>query len=218
MQLNLDAILPDEVTYDRKSKRFRYTESGRFVSRERTLELQRSFIDKLTEQLKGFAQPLVDGEIGAQRDTAETLKKIHLNQAAIARGGVDNLTEKDLGQVGATLKKQYYQGKDENTGKRYGLRHLVNDIKNLDLSVAKVAYRLGLYAKSGKISYYQTELNAKLDEGFTTKKRALTPGHVHCIDCIRYDSLGYVNISDSLPFPTQRCECRVNCECEMKYQ
>lgn len=220
--LNIDAILPDNVLYDRESKRFRYAETGRFVSRQETLSLQTDFVTTLTERLKGFAEALVNGDnnesIAASVDAADTLKKIHLNQAAIARGGVDKLTSEDLGRTGNILRNQYYRGKDPDTGQRFGLKHLINDIKAKGLSVEKVRYRLGLYAQSGKLSYYQTEEQVKISNGFTLKKRRLTPGHIHCQSCIRYDGFGWINIGDSLPFPTQQCECHTNCKCVMEYR
>lgn len=217
-QKNSDSILPDDVRFDPQTKRFRYIKSGRFASRSDTLELQRTFITQLEEDLVNLALDLKQGKIGAYRDAANVLKRIHLNHAAIAKNGVDKLSQRDLGLIGSILKQQYYQGKDNVTDKKFGLKHLINDIQEQDLSEARIRQRLRLFAQSGEISFYRIQLDRRTEEGYTEKKRSLTPGHEHCPSCIAYDARGFVPISDSLPLPKQDCQCHTNCKCVMVYR
>lgn len=222
---NLDAVLPSEIYYDRVTKRYRYSGGvigspikGTFISRPDIINLQKKFLNTLTKDFINLAPKILSGQIGAYKEAAEILKKIHMSNAVIKAGGIDKLSQSSLGSIGNVLKNQYYRGIDDN-GQPFGLKYLLKDATgNPPLSERMLRYRLEMYAKSGEISGHIAAQNVAKDEGKTEVKRLLNPGE-NCPDCIRYASLGWNRLIDKiLPFPKTMCVCRANCNCDMIYR
>lgn len=173
------------------------------------------------KELVGYAQRIKDGEIGIYRDVANTLKQIHILNALDVRAieKPTDLSNSELGLIGSILKKQYYQGTDENSGKKFGLKWLFRDVANQDLSIAMIEHRLNLYAQSGGITRNSVEIRNEVIEGKTEKRRILGKTDCHCDDCVRYADAGWVPItSNEIPIPMLKCQCRTNCLCTLSYR
>lgn len=224
-KLFLDA-LASEIYYDPVVKRYRYKASdvpgapikGFFVSREKALQLQRTYLEKSIKEFVALSPRIKAGEIGVYKESAELLKRIHVSNAIIAAGGIDKINNSELGTIGNILKKQYYQGKDFETGKPFGLKHMFADVAaDPDYSVAKLTQRLGMYAQSGEITYETIRQSKQIEIGLTEMKRVLGATHDHCSPCLGYASAGWQPIGE-LPLPKTACTCRMNCKCNVLYR
>lgn len=205
----------ETVYYDSKSKRYKYKGNQRFVSREVVTQLIDRKIEEEKFNMRTFASKIQRKEIGSYTDLANTLKKIHILEVAKAKGGFEKITDSDLGVIGSILKKQYYQGKDKETGKKYGLKFLIEE--SVTQSTVLVENRLGMYGESGKLSAFSVIQNDAKSKGKTLMKRILGVTDFHCGDCLRYASLGFQKIGE-LPLPTQACSCFTNCKCSVVYE
>jgi hypothetical protein len=90
------------------------------------------------------------------------------------------MTSEDYLAIGRLLKVQYYDGRDAETDRRFGLKHLAAELKAGTVSPAMLSYRLGLYADSGKISFYEMERRSRQDEGKTEARRLLANADRSC--------------------------------------
>lgn len=224
LKFNWDA-LPSEIYYDYKVKRFRFSggspaspQRGTFISRADAIELQRNYLSRITREFVSLAPRIISGEIGVYKEAGELLKKIHLSNTIIEAGGIDRLTQSQLGTIGNILKKQYYAGKDDETGKSYGLKHLFKEVAATpDYSKSMLTNRLTMYAESGKISGSTVKQSIELLNGKTEMKRILGATDAHCEDCLRYASASYQPIG-VLPLPKTACRCRTRCLCTVVYR
>lgn len=205
--------LADDVYFDRTSRRYKYKDTNQFASREAVIKLQEKFLARKEQEFIKLTSRIKAGEVGVYKELSQTLKQIHISNAIIERGGIDRLTSSDLGIIGNLLKKQYYSGKDEETGKPYGLKYLLRDAPGL--SEAQLSQRLKLYVESGKITASILARNEAVSNGLIYAQRFLNPAE-HCQDCIYYASLGR-QLIEFLPVPKTRCKCRNNCKCTIRY-
>lgn len=222
----MDAALAENIYYDVAAKRYRYSNpsnvpgipiSGTFVSRKEIIRLQQNYLEKVTSEFLSLSPRMLRGEIGIYREAGDLLKKIHVSNAIIAADGIDRLSQSQLGKVGAILKKQYYSGVGELTGKKYGLKHLLKQAQNGEMSQAMLNYRLRLYAQSGAISGEVVKETAAREKGLREERRYLGATHDHCTECLEYAARGWVPIGTNPP-PKVRCTCGTNCKCRKEYR
>lgn len=203
------------IVFDQKTKRYREQPSNRFVSRDKAVTFHKEFVEKQKERLISFSSDIKAGKIGTMRDVAETLKSIHISNAIIAANGIDRLDNSQLGTIGNILKKQYHLGKDEKTGKRFGLKFLFQDAPNIN--ELELQRRLSMFALSGEITGGVVSQQVALREGKTEMRRLLGVTDYHCDDCLNYANLGWQTIG-KLPIPKQKCRCLTNCACQVSYR
>lgn len=215
----LDA-LPD-VVFDYRTNRWKYRDSKKFASMEAVRSLAAKEIDRKTKDLDSIGKRLVSGEINssqASREMANALKSIHLSGMVMALDRQDDLQPGLFGQVGRELKRQYYQGKDWETGKPYGLKWLIRDWlqgQGTPGNDERIIRRLKLYGESYRTSYWQAKVSVAKFNGKTMAKRVLGKAE-HCVQCPEYSARGWVPISEVIP-PTASCQCRVRCKCSLIY-
>ena len=213
MKINQDAINP-LYTFDAKSKRYRYKDTGKFLSKEAALNITRRFIEREKNNLIGLADRLESGEIDLvqfQIKATEHLKHIHVSQAVLGADGSHHLTSNDFLWIGRNLKKQYYSGIGED-GKRYGIKHFAMEINAGTVTPAKLRQRLAMYADSGQAAYWQMKRTRATDTPYEV--RVLDPGARHCDNCIEYAARGPQPIGE-LPLPSVACACRTRCRCSL---
>ena len=222
----IDAALVDNIYYAPRVKRYRYKNennvpgqpiTGTFVSRSEVIGLQKKYLTKITSEFVGLAESIARGDIGVYKRAGELLKKIHMSEAIISANGIDKLSNQQLGKIGSVLKKQYYAGKDEFTGKSYGLKHLFKEHQIGKISDKMLKHRLNLYSQSGKISGNIIKDIAAKENGLRQERRRLGATHQHCPECLLYNSYGWVGIG-TLPPPMVACRCRTNCKCYKEYR
>lgn len=207
-----------QFQWDTRVKRYRVTEGagkGDFISREAILSLTREAIAANKIQLIALADELTDGKLTLkqfQLEAARQVRLIHTQQAAIAAGGFDRVTPEMWLSVARELQRQYRTGRDIETGKRYGLKWLCEDIKNGKVSLPQLRQRLALYANSGKASFWEIDTQVQFNKGLTHGIRKLGKAHKHCSPCILYSTYPPQPLQ-SIIRPTQQCDCGPNCVC-----
>ena len=213
MEFNLDGVIPN-VNFDSRVKRYRYIDTGQFLSKEAALSITKRFIEREKNNLIGLADRLESGEIDLvqfQIKATEHLKHIHVSQAVLGADGSHHLTSNDFLWIGRNLKKQYYSGIGED-GKRYGIKNLSIEIDNGTVSPARLRQRLAMYADSGQAAYWQMKRTRATDTPYEV--RVLDPGARHCDNCIEYAARGPQPIGE-LPLPSVACACKTRCRCSL---
>lgn len=197
---------PDFI-WDNRTGRYRYVDSGRYVSREAMLSLTRRSIEASRREVTALGQALINKQITLedwQRQTATRLRSLHMRNALLARGGADRMRPQDYLQVGRTLKEEY----------RY-LRNFAQDINNGSLSQAQFIARLAMYSDRGRVSFDKSEQDVFQEQGYLYMQRFLGNAN-HCPECPEYASRGIQPIG-TLPLPTEACRCRAHCKCTVRY-
>lgn len=213
----------DEFIWDKATGRYRFrtgAAKGQFAPRTAVLALTRANIQARSQELIDLGDSLSNGDIDLldfQLSAAKLLKRIHVQSSILGASGIDNMTDADWLRVGRTLKTQFRSGKDPTTGKRFGLKWLANDIKQGTVTPAQLRYRLGLYAKSGMLSYYQSQAAKQKSQGMTEVRRLLGVTDDHCPECVGYHQQGWVTIAD-LVLPGTQCSCKHNCLCSLEFR
>ena len=187
----------------------RYRYKGRFISKADALSKVQQSIDDGIEQMMAIAQrpdlSMADIEI----EGAKVLKRIAIGQAVLGAGGFEELTNADLGRVGAWLKTQYYSGKGEDD-KPFGLRFLARDWNAGKVSNAQLAARLKLFGKAGKQMYWAAWSSRQRGGLF---KRVLGDTDNHCQFCVEQSRMPPRSI-EAIPL-IGCCSCFGNCRCSI---
>jgi hypothetical protein len=207
----------DEFYFDRKVGQYRSRSNDAILPREAVFDLTRANISVQSETLIELADQLADGTLSLRKfqfQAGDLLRRIHTQSAILGRGGIDKMKPKDWLQVGRELVKQYYAGRDPETGKRFGLKHLATEIKKGLVSLPQLRNAMRQYADSGKVSYWQAAIATAKEQGTPYAIREL--GDVeHCDDCPRLAALPPLPL-DQITKPTQGCACRTNCKCRLR--
>jgi hypothetical protein len=193
--------------YDPISGRYRGA-NGRFLSARAVEALVDGRINKLGTELRRFTRMLGDGDITLdqwQASVREALKLVHVQAAIIGNGGRETMGAADWGRIGQRLRVEYAY-----------LQNFANDLLGARVSTAQSLARIGLYAQSVRSTYWEGTTIRSEKQGYSLMRRILDGQAEHCQDCLDYAARGVVSIG-SLPLPGQRCACRANCRCSVKY-
>jgi hypothetical protein len=193
--------------YDPISGRYRGA-NGRFLGARAVEALVDGRINRLGAELRRFTTMLADGSITLdqwQGSVREALKLVHVQAAIIGNGGRETMGAADWGRIGQRLRVEYAY-----------LQGFANDLLGGRVSVAQSLARIGLYAQSVRGSFWEGTSIRQEKQGYTLMRRILDSQAKHCQDCLNYAARGMVPIS-SVPLPGQRCACRANCRCSVKY-
>jgi len=193
--------------YDPISGRYRGA-NGRFLSARAVEALVDGRVNKLGTELRRFTRMLADGDITLdqwQGSVREALKLVHVQAAIIGNGGREAMGAADWGRIGQRLRVEYAY-----------LQNFANDLLGARVSSAMALARIGLYAQSIRGSFWEGTTIRSEKQGYSLMRRILDSQAEHCQDCLDYAARGMVSIG-SLPLPGQRCACRANCRCSVKY-
>lgn len=163
-------------------------------------------IDKAKREMVEISRQFQRGEINLtewQIKMAATIKKINLGSVAIARGGFDKLTVKDLGRAGNAVKAQYQY-----------LNRFAFDIEQ-GLSQAKIEARAAMYAEAARGTYTESDRAVNKEAGYTEERRVLNAAE-HCSQCKELAAKSWQPIG-TLP-KLGSTICRVNCRCSWEYR
>lgn len=197
-------------TYDKGSQRYRNSDTGRFVSRSTVTSLLDQQVGKLESRLDNLYDAYAKGDItpGVYAERMRTeVRRAHLQQAALAKGGWEQLDQSDYGRVGQALKQIYPK-----------IVGTTRDIQNGDVSEAQAKQRNVAYAGSGRRVHYAIEQNnAKAAEPgkIMVEQRILDPQAQHCEGCLNYAEMG-IQRAGTLPVPGDACRCGDNCRCGIR--
>jgi hypothetical protein len=193
--------------YDPISGRYRGA-NGRFLSARAVEALVDGRINKLGAELRRFTRMLSAGDITLdqwQGSVREALKLVHVQAAIIGNGGRETMRANDWGRIGQRLRVEYAF-----------LQGFARDLLDGRVSSAMADRRIQLYAQSVRSTYWEGTAIRSEKQGYSLMRRILDAQAKHCENCLAYAARGVVPIG-SLPLPGQRCQCRANCKCSVKY-
>lgn len=140
-----------------------------------------------------------------EKRAAKLVRELAILQGTLGTGGAERMTGRDRKNLDGWLKKQLYDGVGNN-GKRYGIRHLVNDLRN-GMSIAQLRNRLRKYARNSRQAFWTTFQNHAGPYGV----RVLDPQAEHCQCCINEARKPPMFISQIRLIGD--CDCYDGCKC-----
>lgn len=189
--------------YDKEVQRYRWADTKRFLSAEAVENLTVLKIDQIKQDLGTIGQLLIDRKINLQtweKQTASTIKDLHLQFYLLGIGGLKQITQRDYGIVGQEMLNQYAY-----------LRGFSEDLISAGMSIAQFENRVSLYADAARGTYQRARQEAHLRAGYLFERRIRTKIE-SCPECVSYALSGWQAIG-SLPLPTKQCSCKMKCGC-----
>lgn len=194
-------------TFDPKSQRYRYKDSGKFVSAEAVRNLSEKYIDHLKTDIGTIVDKLVEGKINVatwEETTARALKDLHIGLYTLGRGGLKQVSARDYGIIGSELKKEYQY-----------LRGFSQDILAGKMSEAQLRDRVSKYVDSSYSTYELGSCESHRSAGYNWERR-IRNAAVSCDSCVVYSSRGWQPLG-TLPNIGSECECKSRCRCHKEY-
>lgn len=207
--------MPAEIlrgyTYDRRASRFRDTTRGQFVSRSRILELLDLQVNRAERRLGDIVTAMHEGQLSTvygQVLMRDELRRLHLQNAALGRGGFDRLSFREYGRAGQMLREDYQR-----------MTNLTNDIANGRVTLPQALNRVHGYVGSARVNFLEAERDAAREgaasRGVQLEERRRLGASEHCRDCVRWAGLGWQSLG-TLPLPGQQSVCSRNCRCTLE--
>lgn len=119
--------MPGPWQWDDRSKRYRDTATGRFITQHKAVTLRDFYIEAKKSDMDTLSRRFINHDIDLQQWVLEMRRQVKdtfINEYMLARGGRNNMTFADWGRVGAMLKKQYQYAagfaRDIDSGKMSG--------------------------------------------------------------------------------------------------
>jgi hypothetical protein len=163
----------------------------------------------LSDRLQAGQISLQEWYDGMKRET----KMLHMAQAALARGGFEQMRPKDWERVEQIVAAQWNGVEDAFPG----LRSFAEDIRNgrygnAPLSSGVLA-RAGQYADAGRATYENERLVARMETGPREAKRVRGFAD-SCRDCIMWAALDWISAEEMLAkYPIGASVCGARCWC-----
>jgi hypothetical protein len=193
--------------YNLKSQRYQDKKTGQFLSEDRVIELTESYIAQQQEILVELGDRLIEGTINAKEwedQFAKTLKEVLVNSYALGRGGMKQMTARDLGTTSGIMREQYLY-----------LRNFTQEIMRGRLTIAQFQARQNLYIEKAYSVYWQGVVEAHRAEGYLYEKDLLTPGE-NCSSCATIAARGWVRLGTNPAIGVDRI-CKNNCRCRKQF-
>lgn len=174
--------MPSTIRYawDERTLRFRDQLSGRYVQHRkiftqfnRVVIVSDRRINRLVEQYRGREITLSAFKSGMR----EEIKSLHIAQALITNGGLDRMTPKLWGEVGAHLRKEYAHLNDFITQVARG---------KIKRESGRLKQRARSYTANAREQFWKTTTRRFLEREdlIVTARRHLGPvGTEHCRGC-----------------------------------
>lgn len=194
-------------TYDLKSHRYRSEETGRFLSAKAVEALTEAYIAQQKEKLVSLGDRFISGKIDARQwedQFAKTLKEVLVNSYALGRGGMKQMTSRDLGITSAMMREQYLY-----------LRNFTNETMRGRLTEAQFRARQNLYIEKAYSAYWMGRLEAHRAAGYLYERDIIQPGE-NCSSCLRIAARGWVRLGTNPPIGVDRI-CKNNCRCRKEF-
>jgi hypothetical protein len=193
--------------YNLKSQRYQSKKSGQFLSAGAVETLTENYIAQQQDKLVALGDRLISGEINTREwedDFAKTLKEVLVNSYVLGRGGMKQMTSRDLGITSGIMREQYLY-----------LRNFASEIMRGRMSIAQFKARQNLYIEKSYSVYWMGRLEAFKAEGYLYERDILTPGE-SCVSCVRIAGRGWVRLGTNPAIGVDRI-CKNNCRCRKEF-
>lgn len=195
--------------FDFRTQRYRYQDTGKFVSKEAVNFITQKRVNLSKTELNRISEQLINKELSvrnAHKEALLELKNLHTQEYLLGRGGSANMTPEDYQQLNTVVTQQSLY-----------LQKFFEDIANGTQTPAKIRQRMQAYSASGTLALRKGELQSRQVAGYEEMLRELGATDQHCMDCVNYASLGWQAIG-TLPLPMEDCQCVTNCKCTVRYR
>lgn len=132
-----------KFTWDKAAKRFRDSDSGKYLSQEKVESLVEASRVDAAKRLTNLADQMATESISLdewEKQFRQIIKQESLIEYGVGRGGFKQMTQSDYGRVGRYLRDQYEY-----------LRNFKKAVA--DLSDAQIKVRSQMYASASKYMY-----------------------------------------------------------------
>lgn len=159
----------------------------------------------------------LQGDIITLQEWYDSMKRevkiLHMAEAALARGGIDQMTLADWERVEGIIAGQY----NGVPGEFPGLRAFGIDIQKGRYGKTRLneAFnrRASMYSNAGRATFENERLTAMVASLTREAKRVLAAAD-HCEDCVRWAALGWIPANEMLEkYPIASSVCGANCFC-----
>jgi hypothetical protein len=195
--------------FDSASQRFRYTSgdrSGQFVSQAKIKDIvDREYIRSQKTVLGTIGDRLISGELELadwETEVAQALKTLHINSYTLGKGGIERLTQRDYGTIGAKIKREYAY-----------LRNFTNDVAKGEMSIAQFQNRLRMYADSAFATYQQARVISHRSDGFEWY-RNIRNASESCNECISISAQVWAEVGIYAAIGARQCKGADRCNWE----
>jgi hypothetical protein len=154
-----------------------------------------------------LAQKVISGEISKavfEQELRRAIDRTILGNAALAHGGIGNLTPLILERCAERIAPQY----------EYAAK-FAREINAGMLSTAQISARSVSYANEGRVTYENEYTETKKSVGFRLASRILGAND-HCPGCVEAAARGFVPVEELLPIGD--AECGARCRCIVVYK
>lgn len=210
----------DQYVYDKRTGQFHGPlPSYKIVGRQAMMDLIEDRVKYHADQMEKLTRDLYAGRMNLptwERLFATEMKNAALQQAALAKGGWQNMTSADFGRVGRFLREQYKFldgfAKDIKAG-RY-----LNAKGQPPMSPQQAYARSRLYGQAGRQAYWVQRGQVMKEVGRTQERRIARGDGRTCGNCEELARLGWRPIG-TLPAPGgPPCKGLTLCRCEKEYR
>jgi len=199
-------VLPG-FTFSRSASRYRDTSNGRFVAKQRITGLLEYRVDSATERIGNIIQGVAAKEIApgaAQMMMRDELRRLSLSNAALGKGGIEQLNARDYGRVGQQLRDSYAR-----------MSNLLRDVESGKVSLPQALSRVEGYALDARRQFFAAQRDAMSASGRQFEEHRFLHARESCVDCIGYAQMGWV-AAGTLPLPGERSRCNSYCRCTVE--
>ena len=143
-----------------------YNANGRVVPDAKIQAALDRNVREYHKNTENLARRLKEGRISIadwQDRMRREIKDLHRTQYIVGRGGLDKMTPRDWGRLGADLRHLHYNRLDR----------MALEIADGQLSPAQIAARSKLYMNAGNKQYWRGKIEAKQAAGYVEKQRFL---------------------------------------------
>jgi hypothetical protein len=195
--------------FDSSSQRFRYTSgarNGEYVSQAKIKDIvDREYIRSQKAVLGAIGDRLISGELELadwEVEVSQALKTLHINSYTLGKGGIERLTPRDYGTIGAKVKREYAY-----------LRNFTNDVATGEMSIAQFQNRLSMYADTAFSTYQQARVISHRSDGFEWY-RNIRNASESCSECISISAQGWQQVGTLVAIGARKCKGGDRCNWE----
>jgi hypothetical protein len=193
--------------WDSDSRRYN-SDRGKILKPEKVREVLDGVVDKSSKtRLIELGKRLQSGSISIPEwytRSIPLIKQAHLQAAATAAGGMNNLTPSQRGYLGSRLRSEYAYFKQLALDVEAGLKL---DGKFLD--------RLGMYADAAIPTHEEMKRRLEIDAG-TKEERNILGASDHCSECVEETGKGWVEIGSLKAVGSRKCLSKCRCRLEFR--
>lgn len=101
---------PVKWLWDQRTKRYRSTDTGRFISAKQAISYRDQYTDTKIDSVGGLTDKLINRTVSLpewESAMREEIKQTYIAEYLWGRGGRNNMTQRDWGILGQELREQY---------------------------------------------------------------------------------------------------------------